>query len=91
MSEVLTFEARHMSLADSRREYGFDERGEIVNSTKNFHLATSDVDGDGENSLDGECATMCRCGKIDDFSFALDFKPPFTALQAFAIALSQFA
>jgi len=34
--------------------------------------------------------TLLQFGKVDDARFHLDFKAPFTALSAFAAALTQF-
>ena len=51
-----------------------------VPSVKNFQLVSQD---EPEH-------VVCQFGKIGDDKFHLDFKAPFTALQAFAAALTQF-
>lgn len=51
-----------------------------VPSVKNFQLIS-------EDDID---TVVCQFGKVDDDRFHLDFKSPFNAFQAFALALSQF-
>ncbi len=67
-------------------------------SHKNFQLITSDGDGTFVFyriiffllfASDTNNVTM-QFGRIDDNHFALDYRYPLTAIQAFAIALSSF-
>jgi Tub family len=51
-----------------------------VPSVKNFQLIS-------EDDID---TVVCQFGKVDDNRFHLDFRSPFNAFQAFALALSQF-
>jgi hypothetical protein len=49
-------------------------------SVKNFQLVR-DIDQD---------TVILQFGKVSDHSFSLDYREPLTAIQAFAIALTQF-
>lgn len=61
--------------------YRLDFHGRVsVASVKNFQLV-------GEEDLEN---VVCLFGKVDHDRFHLDFKTPFNAFQAFALALSQF-
>jgi tubby-related protein 1 len=51
-------------------------------SQKNFQLITSNEDGQNNVAM--------QFGRIDENNFALDYRYPLTAIQAFAIALSAF-
>lgn len=56
-----------------------DFRGRNIQaSAKNFHLALSQK----------QKHTICQFGKLSDTNFALDFKFPMSAIQAFAAAMS---
>ncbi|CAF4184622.1 unnamed protein product, partial [Rotaria sordida] len=54
----------------------------IQPSHKNFQLVITN--GDHEEDI------VMQFGRIDDNNFALDYRYPLTAMQAFAIALSSF-
>mmetsp|Transcript_19373 Transcript_19373/g.18716 ORF Transcript_19373/g.18716 Transcript_19373/m.18716 type:complete len:387 (-) Transcript_19373:36-1196(-) len=73
------FETKEPSFISGNFRLNF--RGRVsVPSVKNFQLVPED---DVDNII-------CQFGKIDDDRFHLDFKAPFNAFQAFALALSQF-
>jgi hypothetical protein len=73
------FETKEPSFISGNFRLNF--RGRVsVPSVKNFQLVSED---DIDNII-------CQFGKIDDDRFHLDFKAPFNAFQAFALALSQF-
>ena len=61
--------------------YRLNFRGRVkIPSVKNFQIVSSD-------NVDN---VLVQFGKIGDDRFHLDFKAPFNAVQAFALALSQF-
>jgi tubby-related protein 1 len=73
------FETKEPSFISGNFRLNF--RGRVsIPSVKNFQLVP-------ENDVDN---IICQFGKIDDDRFHLDFKAPFNAFQAFALALSQF-
>ena len=73
------FETKEPAFINGNFRLNFNGRVSIP-SVKNFQLIAED---DAENVL-------CQFGKVDDDKFHLDFKTPFNAFQAFALALSQF-
>lgn len=69
---------------EQKKQYGlkFLENRVQQPSHKNFLLAKSNEDN--EDNI------IMQFGRIDDSNFALDYRHPLTAMQAFAIALSSF-
>lgn len=73
------FETKEPSFINGNFRLNFHGRVSVP-SVKNFQLiSVDDVDN-----------IVCQFGKVDDDRFHMDYKTPFNALQAFALALSQF-
>ena len=83
----ITGNDRDRIILDSRATTGLPayQGRASVTSVKNFQLEHRKPDNKQE-----DLELVCLCGKIDDYTFNLDYSPPFTGLQAFAVAISQF-
>lgn len=88
----MIFDSREPVLDSSTGQHTLDYNGRAtVPSVKNFQLENkTQRNGITNGGKNGDPYTACMCGKVDDYTFNLDYKPPFNAYQAFAVALSQF-
>ena len=70
-----------------RGQYRLNFKGRVTTpSVKNFQIVHT-VDGETQSKTSD---VIVQFGRVAENSFHLDFKKPFNAFQAFAIALAQF-